>query len=37
MIIFLFPGATLAVDEFLKYHAVSFFYKVPMGACVIIK
>ena len=32
-----FPGATFAVDEFLKYHAVSFFYKVPMGACVIIK
>lgn len=32
-----FPGATLAVDEFLKNHPPAFFYKVPMGACYIIK
>lgn len=32
-----FPGATTAVDEFLKVNPPSFFYKVPMGACFIIK
>jgi len=32
-----FPGASTAVDEFLKDHKASFFYKVPMGACFIMK
>jgi len=32
-----FPGATMAVDEFLAIHKPSFFYKVPMGGCFIIK
>lgn len=32
-----FPGASAAVDEFLKVNPASFFYKVPMGACVIVK
>jgi hypothetical protein len=32
-----FPGAGIAVDEFLKEHKASFFYKVPMGACFIMK
>jgi O-methyltransferase len=32
-----FPGASAAVDEFLKINPVSFFYKVPMGSCFIIK
>ena len=32
-----FPGASTAVNEFLKSNNVSFFYKVPMGACIIVK
>ena len=32
-----FPGASTAVNEFLKLNNVSFFYKVPMGACIIVK
>lgn len=32
-----FPGANTAVDEFLSKNQYSFFYKVPMGACFIIK
>lgn len=32
-----FPGASVAVDEFLDKNKPSFFYKVPMGACFIIK
>lgn len=32
-----FPGATTATNEFLDKHKPSFFYKVPMGACFIIK
>ncbi|HEY7985620.1 MAG TPA: TylF/MycF/NovP-related O-methyltransferase [Methylophilaceae bacterium] len=32
-----FPGASTAVDEFLETHVPTFFYKVPMGACFIIK
>jgi hypothetical protein len=32
-----FPGASTAVDEFLADHAARFFYKVPLGACFIIK
>ena len=32
-----FPGASAAVDEFLKINPTSFFYKVPMGSCFIIK
>ena len=32
-----FPGASLAVDEFLKTNPPSFFYKVPMGGCIIKK
>lgn len=32
-----FPGATTATNEFLDKNKPSFFYKVPMGACFIIK
>ena len=32
-----FPGATLAIDEFLKKNKVSFFYDTPLGGCLIIK
>lgn len=32
-----FPGAALAVDEFISRNTPAFFYKVPMGACFIIK
>jgi len=32
-----FPGAALAVDEFISRNTQAFFYKVPMGACFIIK
>lgn len=32
-----FPGATTAVEEFLKKHKPSFYYKVPMGSCFICK
>jgi O-methyltransferase len=32
-----FDGATKAVDTFLKSISPSFFYKVPMGSCFIIK
>ena len=32
-----FPGAKKAVDEFLKKNIYKMFYKVPMGACFIIK
>ncbi|MBA3695849.1 MAG: class I SAM-dependent methyltransferase [Methylotenera sp.] len=32
-----FPGATTATDEFLAKNKASFFYKVPMGACFIVK
>jgi len=32
-----FPGATKAVDCFLKNKEISFFYKVPLGGCFIIK
>lgn len=32
-----FPGATTATNEFLDKNKPSFFYKVPMGACFIVK
>ena len=32
-----FPGATKAVDDFLKNKKIFQFYKVPMGSCFIIK
>lgn len=33
----LFDGATLATNSFLRKNKPTFFYKVPMGSCIIIK
>ncbi len=32
-----FPGAKIAVDEFIKNNKIKFFYEVPLGGCIIIK
>ena len=32
-----FPGAKIAVDEFLQKNRIKFFYEVPLGGCIIIK
>tara|TARA_B100000575_G_C23141820_1_gene664673 strand:+ start:6614 stop:7411 length:798 start_codon:yes stop_codon:yes gene_type:complete len=32
-----FPGAKIAVDEFIKNNKIKLFYEVPLGGCIIIK
>tara|TARA_B100000989_G_scaffold299050_1_gene292529 strand:+ start:15860 stop:16663 length:804 start_codon:yes stop_codon:yes gene_type:complete len=32
-----FPGAKLAIDNFLKEKKYKFFYEIPLGGCIIIK
>lgn len=32
-----FPGAKIAIDEFMKNKSINLFYEVPLGACIIIK
>ena len=32
-----FPGAKIAIDDFLSKNNVNFFYEVPFGSCIIIK
>ena len=32
-----FPGAKIAIDEFMKEKSINLFYEVPLGGCIIIK